>query len=268
MKRSIVLWYDSCGRHELTWRKTRNKWTILVSEVMLQQTPVARVEKVFAPFMEKFSTPEVMATSSLSDVIRAWDRLGYPRRARNLYAASCMITRDGWPARDSFEILPGVGNYTAAALRALTSRSKSVDNENFATDVNITRVCNRVSGSTTASRAQQFEIYAKITRTMSARDALLGVMDLGAMVCTKVAPECSACPLKSCCVAQGVLPGETKSRQKPYEGSFRQKRGDLLAQLRVGPISLKGTDLKVVASLLEEGFIQTTRSRVFLAEAL
>ncbi len=265
---ALQAWYEINGRHDLVWRKSCDPWIILVSEIMLQQTPVARVEKVFDAFIDRFPNAEAMATSTLADVIRLWDRLGYPRRARNLYASSLIIRNDGWPRPEFYETLPGVGTYTASALRSLTSQSAAVNELNFASDVNISRVCSRMLGTTSKSRTTLFMMYKKISRGLNARDATLAVMDLGSLVCRKKGPSCRTCPLKSRCIAKGELPGEAVSRQKPYEGSFRQQRGDLLARLREKSVALADADPLVVASLLNEGFVRTTPKRVFLADDL
>ncbi len=261
-------WYETHGRHDLVWRQTSNKWIILISEVMLQQTPVARVEKVFDAFVQRFPTPSAMAESSLADVIRAWDRLGYPRRARNLYATSLIVAKDGWPTPEEYEMLPGVGTYTASALRALTCADETIEEDHFANDVNITRVCSRMLGTLSSSRNELFSQYKKVARGLGPRDGVLAVMDVGSLVCTKKDPSCSQCPVKRSCATKGPLANEPVSRQKPYEGSFRQRRGDLLRQLRDHPVAIADTDSEVLISLLDEGFVRTTSQRVFLADAL
>jgi A/G-specific adenine glycosylase len=260
-------WYAKNGRHNLVWRQTDDLWVTLVSEVMLQQTPVSRIEKVFDTFLARFPTPEAMATSTLADVIRAWDRLGYPRRARNLYATSRIISQQGWPDPEHYETLPGVGTYTANALRALCSGSPQTTSEHFARDVNINRVCTRMIGSLKPSPTELLDQYLLLTKGLPSRDGLLAVMDLGSLVCTKVSPRCETCPVRTHCSTQGTLEGEARSRQKPYEGSFRQKRGDVLAQLREGSVSRAELDETVVESLKTERFVRVTKTRVFLAES-
>ena len=105
-------WYQDHGRHDLAWRQTRDRWAVLVSEVMLAQTQVGRVAAVWPSFMERFPTPGAMAASSPGDVIVAWGNLGYPRRARRLWEAAGIVAATGWP--DDLAALPGVGRYTAA----------------------------------------------------------------------------------------------------------------------------------------------------------
>ncbi|HEY6317418.1 MAG TPA: A/G-specific adenine glycosylase, partial [Acidimicrobiia bacterium] len=113
---ALGTWYVEHGRHELPWRTTRDRWTVLVSEVMLHQTQVPRVEAVYTAFLDRFPTPEAMAAGSPGEVVQAWGRLGYPRRARRLWDAARRIVADGWP--DDLTKLPGVGRYTAGAVRA------------------------------------------------------------------------------------------------------------------------------------------------------
>ena len=130
---SLARWYASHGRHDLAWRHTRDRWAVLVSEVMLHQTQVARAEVAWPAFMAAFPTPAATAAAWPAAVIRAWGRLGYPRRARHLYDAAVVIARDGWP--DDLRSLPGVGRYTAGAVAA-----QADDVDVPAVDVNVRRV--------------------------------------------------------------------------------------------------------------------------------
>jgi A/G-specific adenine glycosylase len=130
---TLATWYEHHGRHDLPWRSTRDRWAILVSEVMLHQTQVPRVAAVWPAFMTRFPTPEVMAASTPGDVITAWDRLGYPRRALRLWESACVIARDGWP--DDLSALPGVGRYTANAVLA-----QAEDTDLPAIETNVRRV--------------------------------------------------------------------------------------------------------------------------------
>jgi A/G-specific adenine glycosylase len=112
----IATWYARHGRHDLPWRATRDRWAVLVSEVMLQQTQVGRVASVWPAFMARFPTPEAMAAAGAGEVIAAWGTLGYPRRARRLWEAAGRIAAAGWP--DDLTDLAGVGRYTADAISA------------------------------------------------------------------------------------------------------------------------------------------------------
>src|SRR5262245_946151 len=188
---SLRSWYVRHGRHDLPWRETRDRWLVLTSEVMLHQTQVARVEAVWPAFIAAFPTPEAMAAAGPAAVIRAWDRLGYPRRARRLYEAAVVIARDGWP--DDLRVLPGVGRYTAAAVRA------QADGEDVpAVDVNIRRVVQRIVGRTVGDPVAE-TVMVEVARPLRGRDRLLALMDLGALVCRPRAPLCDPCPLFGAC---------------------------------------------------------------------
>jgi len=184
----LAAWYATHGRHDLPWRATRDPWAVLVSEVMLQQTQVARVLVAWPPFMARFPTPATMAAAPLGDVIAAWDRLGYPRRARRLWEAAGVIAGSGWPA--DLATLPGIGRYTAAAIRA-----QAEDADVPAVEVNVRRVCQRVEGALMGERAAE-AASVRVGRGLRGRDRLLALMDLGATVCTARAPACAACPLR------------------------------------------------------------------------
>ena len=131
-------WYERCGR-DLPWRRTRDPYAILVSEVMLQQTQVARVVPRYVRWLGRWPTPEALAAASPADVIREWQGLGYNRRALNLHRAAQRIAADGWPA--DLSELPGVGRYTAAAIRRF-----AWDEPVLPVDTNVARVCERPRG--------------------------------------------------------------------------------------------------------------------------
>ncbi len=135
----LARWYAADGRHDLAWRLTRDRWAILVSEVMLHQTQVPRVAAVWDDFIGRFPDPSTMAAAGPAAVITAWGRLGYPRRARRLWEASVLITERGWP--EDLTELPGVGRYTARAIAA-----QADDADVAAVEVNVQRVVERVVG--------------------------------------------------------------------------------------------------------------------------
>ncbi len=172
----LAPWYREHGRHELPWRASRDRWTVLVSEVMLHQTQVPRVAAVFDAFIAEFPTPAATAAAGPAAVITAWGSLGYPRRARRLWESSVLITRDGWPA--DLSELPGVGRYTAAAVAAQVD-----DDDRVGIEVNIRRVCERVRG-TRLSDVEAESCVREIATGLPPRDRLLAMMDLGATVCT------------------------------------------------------------------------------------
>jgi A/G-specific adenine glycosylase len=253
---ALTRWYRRNGRHDLPWRASRDRWTVLVSEVMLQQTQVPRVLAVFDAFMAEFPAPAAMAAAGPAAVITTWGRLGYPRRARWLWEASVRITDDGWP--DDLTELPGIGRYTAGAVAAQVD-----DDDRVGIEVNIRRVCERVRGTRLTDREAE-ACARELGDGLRPRDRLLAMMDLGATVCTARAPECDRCPIVADCATRGTHADETKHRQGRFEGSFRQRRGVVMAQLRVGPVATAEVDGEVLASLLDDGLAEVTRGRAHL----
>ena len=249
-------WYDANGRHALPWRATRDKWLVLVSEVMLHQTQAPRVAQHYDEFVGRFPTPAAMAAAEPGEVIAAWGRLGYPRRARRLWEAARRIDAGGWPA-DLAE-LPGVGRYTAAAVVAQCDDADVVGIE-----VNVRRVCERVLGARLSTAEAEAAAIA-IAAPRRGRDRLLALMDVGATVCTARNPECDRCPIARDCATRGPLPGETKHRHAAYAGSFRERRGLVMAQLRSGSVRTAELDGEALASLLDDGLAEVTRGRAHL----
>jgi A/G-specific adenine glycosylase len=242
---ALAAWYEQHGRHALPWRATRDRWSVLVSEVMLHQTQAPRVEAVYPAFLAEFPTAAAMAAAAPGDVIQAWGRLGYPRRARRLWEAARRIADAGWPT--DLRELPGVGRYTAAAVRA-----QADDADVPAVDLNVRRVVERVEGR----RLTIGEAEAAMVRAggpLRGRDRLLALMDVGATVCRPAAPRCPACPLRRRCAARGPLVAEHRAAPAPYEGSFRQRRGAVLARLRDGPTPAALLDAAALTSLRRDG---------------
>jgi A/G-specific adenine glycosylase len=223
---------------------------------MLHQTQVARVAAVFDDFLERFPSPEAMAAAGPGAVIAAWGRLGYPRRARRLWEASVAIAASGWP--DDLTTLPGVGRYTAGAVGA-----QADDADVPALDVNVRRVVERVAGTPLSPRAAE-RAMVEIGRPLHGRDRLLALMDVGALLCRPRDPRCSECPLHARCAARGQLAGERRSRQPAFEGSFRQRRGRVLARLREGPVRADDVDPDALASLVDDGLAVVSRGRARL----
>lgn len=248
---TLRTWYTRHGRHDLVWRRTRDRWLILTSEVMLHQTQVARALVAWPAFVARFPTPEATAAAGPAAVIRAWGRLGYPRRARHLHDAAAVIARDGWP--DDLRALPGVGRYTAAAVLA-----QADDADVPAVDVNIRRVVQRVEGRTLSDRDAE-DAMVRIGAPLRGRDRLLALMDLGALVCRPRTPDCDACPLRPRCRTRGPLDGEGRRRQAPYAGSFRERRGRVMAAVRDGPVPVAGLDPDALASLVADGLAEVVR---------
>jgi A/G-specific adenine glycosylase len=243
---ALAAWYEHHGRHDLPWRHTRDRWAVLVSEVMLQQTQVGRVRAAWPLFMARFPTPHAAATAGPGAVIAAWGRLGYPRRARRLWEAAWVIDARGWP--DDRTELPGVGRYTAGALAAL------VDGQDApAVEVNIRRVVERVAGRRLPTAAAEAESM-RLGRGLAPRDRVLALMDVGARLCRPRDPGCGECPLRRRCRARAPLAGETRPRPAPFEGSFRQRRGRVLDRLRAGEAAPAAElDADALASLVVDG---------------
>jgi A/G-specific adenine glycosylase len=223
----LLAWYAEHGR-ELPWRRTRDPYAILVSEVMLQQTQVERVVPRYPAWLERWPTIEALAAASPADVIREWQGLGYNRRAVNLHRAARYVAAHGWP--DDLTELPGVGPYTAAAIRRF-----ALGEDILPVDVNVERVRRR-AGAGFSSRSAQ------------------ALMDLGATVCIARIPRCGACPLSSACPSRGIRE-EPARRQGPFEGSFRQRRAGTLRAVTVTARALGDLDGDAVASLERDGLI-------------
>ncbi len=223
---------------------------MLVSEVMLHQTQVPRVTQAWPAFMARFPTPAVMAAAGPGPVIAAWDRLGYPRRARRLWETAVIVTERGWP--DELTELPGVGRYTAAAVAAQADGADVV-----ALDVNVRRVVERVAGRRLGDRVAA-TAAREIGKPLTGRDRLLALMDVGALLCRPRSPRCDECPLQPACVARGPLDDERRSRQGRFEGSFRQRRGRVLAALRAGPADATALDPDALTSLVSDGLAAVT----------
>jgi A/G-specific adenine glycosylase len=253
---TLARWYEEHGRHDLPWRRTRDRWAILVSEVMLHQTQVARVATVYDDFLARFPTPTAMADAGPAAVIEAWGRLGYPRRARRLYDTAVVVRDQGWP--DDLTSLPGIGRYTAAAILA-----QADDADIAAVEVNVRRVAERVSGARLSERDAEVA-SVRIGRPLRGRDRLLALMDVGALLCRPRSPGCRQCPLRRRCATRGALPDETRHRQAPFAGSFRQRRGEVMARLREEPVPARDLDGDALASLVDDGLAVVIRGRARL----
>ena len=229
MQAELLDWYAREGR-DLPWRGTRDPWAILVSEVMLQQTQVARVIPYYEAFLARFPDPAAAAAASAADVLAAWSGLGYNRRALALKRAAEHVVADGWPA--DLRELPGVGSYTAAAVGSF-ARGEQV----AAVDTNVRRVLERVDGrSYTPKRlAARAADLLPPGRADAWNHAL---MDLGATVCTARAPRCGSCPLSGCRSrgqATAGAPHPSRRRRRPrFEDTDRFVRGRIVASLAAG----------------------------------
>jgi len=241
----VLSWYAEHAR-ELPWRQPgASPWAILVSEVMLQQTPVARVLPAYEAWLARWPTPRSLAACAPGDAVRQWGRLGYPRRALRLHAAARIITEryagQVPAAHEALAGLPGVGSYTAAAVASFAFGQRHA-----VLDTNVRRVLARlVRGeelpprSTSAAESRLAESLLPADRGEAARWSV-AVMELGALVCTAARPRCSGCPVAAACSWRraGSPAGASRPAAPRYEGSDRQCRGALLAALRgtSGPV--------------------------------
>lgn len=244
------------NRRDLPWRQPGfGAWGILVSEIMLQQTPVARVIPRLEQWLQRWPTPAALAASPPGDAVRAWDRLGYPRRALNLRAAAVAITErhGGVVPRDvpSLLALPGIGDYTARAVAVF-----AYGDRHPVVDTNVRRVLARaIAGNGEAGPASTRRDLAAMeavlpTDEADARLFNAAVMELGALVCTARAPRCDACPIASDCRwrAEGypAYLGPRAPVQKKFDGSDRQVRGLIMAELRASEIPVTAAEIEVV----------------------
>jgi A/G-specific adenine glycosylase len=204
---------------------------------MLQQTQVARVVPRYLAWLGRWSTVETLAAASPADVIREWQGLGYNRRGLDLHRAARIVAARGWP--DDLTVLPGVGPYTAAAIRCF-----ALGEDVLPVDVNVGRVRCRTGVAFTSAAAQ-------------------GLMDLGATVCLARVPRCDACPLAGECPSYGIREQPAR-KQGRFEGSFRQRRALTLRAIVDDERSLESLDLEAVRSLERDGLVVVSRGTVSL----
>ncbi len=236
MERALLAWFAE-HRRDLPWRRTRDPYAILVSEVMLQQTQVARVVPRYLEWMERWPTVQALASSPLGDAIAAWQGLGYNRRAVSLHRAARQIAERGWP--DDLATLPGVGRYTADAV-ACFAHGRAV----LPVDTNVRRVLARSGGRFGPASAQ-------------------ALMDLGATVCLARVPRCASCPLVRGCASRGARYAPAR-RQGTFEGSFRQRRGRVLRLVSERPRAVSSLDAAAVEALERDGLVEVRAGRVRL----
>ena len=273
---AVVDWYATAAR-DLPWRRPGvDAWAVLVSEVMLQQTPVARVEPVWRAWLDRWPTPADLAAASPAEVIRAWGKLGYPRRALRLReAAVAVVERHAGVVPDdvvALEALPGVGTYTARAVACFGyGQAQPV------VDTNVRRVVTRLlHGRAQAgnARAADLDDVRALTPTDPERAVRFSVaaMELGALVCVAGAPRCGVCPVRDRCAWRlaGFPPDEGPPRRvQKFAGTDRQVRGRLLDVLRAAhhPVTAAELDTawddavqrsRCLDSLLADGLVEQT----------
>ncbi|HEY6067409.1 MAG TPA: hypothetical protein VIU81_01865 [Gaiellaceae bacterium] len=228
MEELLQAWYERHGR-DLPWRRTRDPYSILVSEVMLQQTQVERVIPRYHAWLERWPTVTALATAAPADVIREWQGLGYNRRGLNLHRAARHVAAHGWP--DDLTILPGVGPYTAAAVASF-----AFGRDVLPVDTNVARVQERTAHAFPAETAQ-------------------ALMDLGATICLARIPRCDQCPLATGCPSRGRR-YEPLRKQSRFDGSFRQRRARTLRLVAERERALSGLDHEAVEALERDGLVR------------
>jgi A/G-specific adenine glycosylase len=235
MVERLLSWFAE-HRRDLPWRRIRDPYAILVSEVMLQQTQARRVVPRYLDWLERWPTVESLASAPAADVLRAWQGLGYNRRALNLQRAAREVAARGWP--DDLTTLPGIGRYTADAV-ACFAFGRPV----LPVDVNVRRVLERTGRDFDHTCAQ-------------------ALMDLGATVCIARVPRCEACPLAEECPSRGRR-YEPARKQGPFDGSFRQRRAEALRVLLDGG---EPEDVEAVAALARDGLVRLANGAVSLPD--
>jgi A/G-specific adenine glycosylase len=242
---ALLAWYASEAR-DLPWRRTRDPYAVLVSEVMLQQTQVARVVPRYLAWLERWPGAQDLAAATPADVLREWVGLGYNRRALRLREACVVVARDGWPRTAAgLRALPGVGPYTAAAVASFAFGEQVA-----AVDVNVARVSARLGHAPEAlvppGRADVFNH---------------AMMDLGATVCTARRPRCEVCPVAGPCPSAGAVVAAPPARgpRQRFEDSDRFARGRIVAALAAGdplPADLgEARTQRALAGLVRDGLV-------------
>jgi A/G-specific adenine glycosylase len=269
----VVSWYAGHAR-DLPWRRPgTSPWDILVSEIMLQQTPVDRVRPAHAAWMARWPTPAALARATAADALRQWDRLGYPRRALWLHGiARALVSEHGGEVPDSAEVLatlPGIGPYTAAAVATFAFGQRHA-----VLDTNVRRVLARLVTGTARPPAAPSAAERRLAEALLPADEAtaarwsVAVMELGALVCTAARPSCAACPVAPGCAwrAAGKPPPPPGQAGQAYAGTDRQCRGALLAVLRSaeGPVLPAALDVawhdtgqraRALAALVADGLV-------------
>ena len=270
------------GARDLPWRRAEaGAWGVLVSEFMLQQTPVSRVLPAYTAWLQRWPSPAALAADAPGDAIRAWGRLGYPRRAVRLHAAATQIViqHDGSVpfTVEELQALPGIGDYTARAIAAFAHRQRVP-----VVDTNVRRVLNRIvrgnddaGPATAADRALLEPLLPPEPEAAAVLSAAL--MELGATVCTSVRPRCDDCPVREHCrwLAAGRPTRTVHAAKQAWHGTDRQVRGKILALLRAasGPVERDAVTAvwpdaeqreRCVVSLIADGLLVRTSEGTFL----
>lgn len=281
--RSLLPRWADAVRRDLPWRHTRDPWAVVVSEVMLQQTQVARVIPKWRAFLEAFPTVAACAGAPQSEVVRMWEGLGYHRRAVNLHRMTIAVvnSHDGSFPRSLRALvhLPGIGPYTARAVLAF-----AYEDDAAVVDTNVGRILARAVMGRPCSPSEAQSVADTLSPPGRSWEWNQGMLDLGAMVCTKRQPNCGECPVAVICAWRrsgvptdpAIGTAAVSGGQSRFEGSDRQGRGRLLAALRRGPVGRPDlgtamgwpTDearaLRVTASLVRDGLVRSVGDQLVL----
>jgi A/G-specific adenine glycosylase len=255
LQAAVLAWYDEHGR-DLPWRRTRDPYAILVSEVMAQQTQIARVLERYDRWLQRWPTAAALAAATPADVLTEWVGLGYNQRALRLRSACAIVARDGWPHDSTgLRALPGIGPYTAAAVASFAFGERVA-----AVDTNVRRVAARLGSEPAA-----------LLPPVRHADWNQAAMELGARVCTARAPRCDTCPAAAWCPSRGRVAAPVRApratRQR-FEDTDRWARGRVIAALAAGdglPAQVAPERLaRVLAGLERDGLVERGPSGVGL----
>jgi A/G-specific adenine glycosylase len=248
MQDRLLDWYQA-NAHDFPWRRTRDPYAILVSEVMLQQTQVSRIVPRYEAWLERWPTAAALAAASPADVIREWSGLGYNRRAVNLHRCAQRVVELGGFPKDPAELqrLPGIGPYTASAVACFAFGAQV-----SAPDTNARRVLERLGTP---------DLLPPPGRAYEWNQALF---DLGREICIARRPRCGQCPLADDCPSRGMTFAPLR-KQKPFAGSFRQRRSAVLRRL-TGEASIPSSELdsEALSALVADGLAVITNSEARL----
>lgn len=275
-EKEITTWFKK-NKRDLPWRKT-DAWGVLVSEFMLQQTPVNRVLPVYEAWMKRWPTAASLSKATPAEVITAWGRLGYPRRALRLHECAKEITHNlkGKIPESQAELraLPGIGEYTAAAITAFAFEKRSL-----VLDINIRRLFARLfDGVETPTQAATKVEKSRYEELIPKKDPHLWAaasMELGAVICTSQSPKCGICPVAHVCTWRSLdyPKSDVVKRRQSWHGTDRQCRGTIVQALRENEVLTKSqiTQLwdvpsqleKALLTLLDDGLIESRGKNKF-----